>query len=296
MSFCRPPANPASAIPGIGNLVARAAAAAHPVSSSTFAPLSAHVPAAVDQPLKSAFLANLSHEVRTPLNGIFGLVRLVRNGGVTPAQGRHLDLIEASGQELLDLFSNLLVLSRLESGALELRPALFNPGDALGTLLSTGVATAHAKGLSFHHSLPELPRMLLGDAGLLRQALGHYLDNAVKFTAQGGVLFSGSVLEETDDGYLLYFEVSDTGIGMYAEQLARVFQPFEQGDNSSTRRHHGCGCGLAIVRGIAKLMGGDCGARSRPEMGSTFWLTLRMDKPRPTGAPGHQAPTITAPV
>jgi signal transduction histidine kinase len=135
-----------------------------------------------------------------------------------------------------------------------------------------------AKGLRMAVKVSALPQTLRGDCTQLTQALLNYVTNAIKFTERGSITLQGHVLEETEAGYLLRFEVSDTGIGMTPEQMTRVFQSFEQADNSTTRKYGGTGLGLIITRRIAQLMGGDVGVESTPGEGSTFWLTVRLGR------------------
>jgi CheY-like chemotaxis protein len=146
-----------------------------------------------------------------------------------------------------------------------------------------------AKSLRMLVEVSPLPQALRGDFTRLTQALINYATNAVKFTERGSITIQGRVLEKTDAGYLLRFEVRDTGIGMTPEQIARVFQPFEQADNSTTRKYGGTGLGLVITRRIAQLMGGEVGVESKPGEGSTFWLTVRLGYG--SAATFHSAPT-----
>jgi len=234
---------------------------------------------------KSIFLANISHEIRTPMNAILGMAHLLRRDGVTPTQAGRLDRIEASSQHLLRIINNVLDLARIESGKLEIEQKDFALADLLHAVLGVIDNQRKAKGLDFFIKVSKLPKSLHGDAVLLSQALLNYLDNAVKFTDQGSITLSGRILEESSTSYLLRFEVTDTGIGLTHEQQSRVFSPFEQADNSTTRKYSGTGLGLAITQRIAKLMGGSVGVDSTPDQGSTFWLTARLGKPEQTATP-----------
>ncbi len=227
---------------------------------------------------KSSFLANMSHEIRTPMNGILGMAHLLRRDGVTPAQAERLDLIAASGKHLLGIINDILDLSKIEAGKMVLEHGDFTLADMLhGIMAVVGEAVA-AKGLALHVKTAGMPRALRGDANRLSQALVNYLGNALKFTQQGDITLAGQVLEETEAGYLLRFEVRDTGIGMSAEQMTRLFTPFEQMDNSTTRKYGGTGLGLAITKRIAEMMGGEVGVDSTPGAGSRFWLTARLGR------------------
>jgi PAS domain S-box-containing protein len=232
---------------------------------------------------KSAFLANMSHEIRSPMNGILGMAHVMRRAGVSPRQAEQLDKITASCRHLLGIINDILDLSKIEAGKLVLEDQEFALGDMLQAALAPVGNAAAAKGLSLYVDVAGLPAALRGDATRLSQALVNYLGNAVKFTASGHIRLSGQVLEGGEDGYLLRFEVVDSGIGLSEEQIARLFTAFEQADNSTTRKYGGTGLGLAINRRIAQMMGGEVGVTSRPGEGSCFWLTVRVGK-------GHPAP------
>ena len=227
---------------------------------------------------KSAFLANMSHEIRTPLNGILGMAGIMRRAGVNPLQAEQLDKIDASGKHLLAVINDILDLSKIEAGKLRLDQKDFALSDVLHAIYSVVGDSANSKGLHISIKAAGMPQALHGDPTRLSQALVNYLSNAVKFTQQGRITLSCSVLQENHADYLLRFEVSDPGIGMNKEQLERLFQPFEQADNSTTRKFGGTGLGLAITRRIAELMGGEVGATSEPGKGSVFWLTARLGK------------------
>jgi len=228
---------------------------------------------------KSVFLANMSHEIRTPLNGILGLAHiLLTDPLLTPAQTRQLGKIEAAGKHLLRVIEDILDLSKIEAGKMELDPADFRLDDLLRTLLAGVEPLALAKGLSLTVDLGGVPSSLKGDATRLNQALLNYLGNAVKFADNGGITLRGRVLDATAEDYLIRFEVTDTGPGIPLRQQARLFEAFEQADGSRSRRHGGSGLGLAITRQLAQLMGGAVGVDSRPGKGSTFWLTARLGK------------------
>ncbi|WP_295446530.1 ATP-binding protein [uncultured Thiodictyon sp.] len=225
---------------------------------------------------KSAFLANMSHEIRTPLNAILGLTYLLRRDGVTPAQTERLGKIDSAGHHLLDIINDILDLSKIEAGKLQLEPTQF----ALDTLLEQVRAligeAAQTKGLtvSVAHAGLTLPLRLRGDITRLRQALLNYAGNAVKFTERGGVTLRARGLAQDANGIRVRFEVQDTGIGIAVEQLPRLFRPFEQADDSTTRRYGGTGLGLAITARLVRLMGGETGVESTPGEGSTFWFTV----------------------
>ena len=225
---------------------------------------------------KSTFLANMSHEIRTPLNGILGMAYVLRRGSVSPAQAEQLGKIVASGKHLLGIINDILDLAKIDAGKLALEETDFQLAEVVQTVLAVLGQAIKDKGLQLQVDLSALPQALNGDPTRLAQALLNYLGNAVKFTERGSISISGRVLEESTAGWLLRFDVTDTGVGMAPEQQLRVFNAFEQGDNATTRKYGGSGLGLVINRRIAQLMGGEVGVESKLGQGSTFWLTARM--------------------
>ena len=227
---------------------------------------------------KSAFLANMSHEIRTPLNGILGMAYLLRRSEVTPRQAEQLDLINTSGKHLLGIINDILDLSKIDAGKIILEQRDFILSEMLHSVTAIMGEAIASKGIKLHIQPAELPQMLRGDSTRLSQALVNYLSNAVKFTEHGSITINVSVVEKTDTTYLLRFEVTDTGIGMTEEQQGRIFDVFEQADNSISRKYGGTGLGLAINKRISEMMGGEVGVSSAPGKGSTFWLTARLAK------------------
>ena len=207
---------------------------------------------------KSAFLSNVSHEIRTPMNGILGTAHLMRRQGVAPAQAKQLDTIEACGRHLLGVINSILDISKIEAGRFDLEHQDFSIAELVQDVVPVINASAHAKGLQLSIQIAALPESVRGDRARLAQALVNYLANAIKFTERGKIALRGSKLEETANGYLLRFEVADTGIGISPAEQALLFEPFSQADSSTTRRFGGSGLGLAITRQIARLMGGRC--------------------------------------
>ena len=230
---------------------------------------------------KSAFLANMSHEIRTPMNGVLGMANLVRRAGVTSQQQDYLEKIETSGRYLLGIVDDILDLSKIEAGKLELSPRDFALDDLVRDITAVVGDRASAKGLAFRVDIANAPTWLHGDSARLAQALVNYLGNAVKFTEHGSIALGCRVLDADDTGYLLRFEVADTGIGMTADERIRIFEPFEQADNTARRRFQGSGLGLAIAKRLADLMGGEVGVESEPGKGSSFWLTVRLSRGAP---------------
>ena len=243
---------------------------------------------------KSAFLANMSHEIRTPLNAITGMAQLIRRGGLTPLQADQMGKLESAGTHLLEIINDILDLSKIEAGKFVLEDTAVDPAalvKRVAALLEPRIDPAQVR---MQVNVPSLPAGLQGDPTRLQQAVLNYASNAVKFTEAGTVTLGLRVQDEDPDGVLLRFEVSDTGIGIEADVLPRLFSAFEQADNSTTRKYGGTGLGLAITRKLAHLMGGDAGVNSTPGEGSTFWFTARLRKGRPTAREGAPVTTVRA--
>jgi light-regulated signal transduction histidine kinase (bacteriophytochrome)/ActR/RegA family two-component response regulator len=243
---------------------------------------------------KSTFLANMSHEIRTPLNAILGFTQLLsRDTQATPIQSDQIGKIAAAGQHLLAIVNDILDLSKIEAGQVQLESSDFQLAAVFDHVISVLGSAAHDKGLGLEVDIMQAPPWLRGDATRLRQALLNFAGNAVKFTHQGSVTLRARLLEEVDGELLLHFSVQDSGIGIAAETLQRLFQDFEQADSSTSRQYGGTGLGLAITRRLARLMGGEAGADSTPGVGSTFWFTARMQ--RGVGAEPDAADVSIAP-
>jgi PAS domain S-box-containing protein len=225
---------------------------------------------------KSSFLANMSHEIRTPMNAILGLTHLLRGAAATPQQVQRLDKIEDAGRHLLAIINDILDLSKIEAGRLQLDSTDFALSAMLDSIASIIGQSAREKGLRIAIESEATPAWLRGDATRLRQALLNYASNALKFTEKGAITLRAMLLEDNGDDFLLRFEVADSGVGIPADKLARLFKAFEQADASITRKYGGTGLGLAITKQLAHLMGGEVGAESTPGVGSTFWFTARL--------------------
>jgi PAS domain S-box-containing protein len=243
---------------------------------------------------KSLFLANMSHEIRTPMNAILGLAHLVRRAGVTPQQAQRLDKLSAAGRHLLGIINDILDLSKIEAGKVVLDQQDFHLAELMTDSAGVVAEALREKGLLLAVEIEGLPGIVNGDAVRLRQALLNYLSNAVKFTLHGRVTLSATVLEQRTDDWLIRFSVSDTGVGIPDELRRRLFEAFEQADQSTTRRVGGTGLGLAITRRLAQLMGGEAGFESSLGQGSTFWLTVRLGRQRFEAPRAPHASTVDA--
>ncbi len=226
---------------------------------------------------KSEFLANISHEVRTPLNALMGLTRLLMDSPLNGEQKSWLNLMDSSAHALLAMLDDVLDLSRIEAGKLRIEQVRFNPLDTLNEVSALYAEQARAKPLTWElHTAPGLPQQILGDPGRLRQVLGNLLSNALKFTPRGGhIRISAQALPAKGSGSgLLQLQVQDSGIGISPRQQATIFDAFTQADASTARRFGGSGLGLAICSRLVKLMGGGIELQSALGQGSTFTVTL----------------------
>ena len=238
---------------------------------------------------KSQFLANMSHEIRTPMNGVLGMAELLLDTPLSERQRRYLETLYRSGENLLDIINDVLDFSKIEAGRLELAPVDFPLRAALREVIESFSERASRKGLSLECSVGEdIPDPLHGDAVRLRQVLNNLIGNAIKFTEAGRI----SVAVERAQGDALRFSVSDTGIGIDAEDRALIFDAFAQADVSHSRRYGGTGLGLSISRQLIELMGGRLGLESTPGQGSTFWFEVPFAPA--TRAIVESAPTATA--
>lgn len=234
---------------------------------------------------KTVFLSTVSHEIRTPMNAILGFVHVFDRSNLTASQKTHLEKIQLSSRTLLNIINDVLDISKIEAGKLELESAPFPVGGMLDTVCSIVDLAATSKGLSLKvHVASEVPQVLVGDSTRLSQVLLNLLNNAVKFTNQGWVELDVA-LQETfplDRAVRLAFSIQDTGIGLSKEQCARLFKPFMQADASVTRRYGGTGLGLAISKQLVELMGGTITVSSAPNEGSTFHFSVYLKLPEDT--------------
>ncbi len=248
---------------------------------------------------KSAFLANTSHELRTPLNGIVGLAALASDPALGAAERqRHLEQIVDSARSLTAIISDILDLSKIEAGRLEVEATAFDLGELLQAMRQTYAPQASARGLALHFDIgAHVSGGARGDPLRLRQVIGNFVANALKFTATGAVTVRALRLGQGADadrgrersGECVRFEVHDTGPGIDAPTCARLFRPFSQADGSTTRRFGGTGLGLSISRELATLMGGEVGVQSEPGRGSCFWLEVPLPEENLPPAPPVRA-------
>ena len=222
---------------------------------------------------KSAFVANMSHEIRTPLNGILGLAYLLARDPRDAQQRERLAKIGDAGQHLLQIINDVLDLSKIEAGKLTLEETDFSLDALLTTACDMVGERARSKGLELVVDTDHLPQRLRGDPTRLSQMVINLLSNAVKFTDTGWVRLKGDLVDDRDGRVLVRFDVQDTGPGIPPERQAELFNAFEQGDNTTTRRFGGTGLGLSLTRNLAAAMGGQVGVKSTPGAGSTFWFT-----------------------
>ena len=227
---------------------------------------------------KSRFLATMSHEIRTPMNGILGMAQLLLSPNLEDAARQdYARTVLNSGQTLLTLLNDILDLSKVEAGKVELESAAFEPGQILHEAQTLFAEAAAQKGLRIESAWNGPTQRYLGDPHRLRQMLSNLVGNALKFTEKGQIRIEAREVERDGQRALIEFSVTDTGIGIPADKQALLFKPFSQADSSTTRQFGGTGLGLSLVRSMAMLMGGDVGIESEAGQGSRFWFRIRAD-------------------
>ncbi len=236
--------------------------------------------------VKSEFLANMSHEIRTPMNGVIGMSQLLADTPLTEEQRHVVQTIRSSADALMTVINDILDFSKIEARKLAIEAFDFEPRAMLDDLLDLFAPRAAERNLDFHCVVaPAVPAYLVGDPGRLRQVLTNFIGNAFKFTERGEIVIRVGIAAADGDQLTLRFEVSDTGIGIPADQQDKLFAAFTQVDGSTSRKYGGTGLGLAISKQLAELMGGTVGLTSEPGRGSCFWFTARLGRSDHVGPP-----------
>jgi len=228
---------------------------------------------------KSLFLANMSHEIRTPMNGIVGFLQLLEGTGLNSEQVEFVHIMRTSTDALLTVINDILDISKIESGKLELEHIQFDIYLTIEMVVTLFNARANEKGIQLNmHISPDIPQFVVGDPTKLRQVVSNLISNALKFTDKGEVFIEAFLNKQGDDTIEVLFTVKDTGIGITAQEIRKLFKPFMQADSSSTRKYGGTGLGLSICKSIVEVMGGEINVVSQKGIGTTFTFTINLSK------------------
>ena len=226
---------------------------------------------------KSDFLANMSHEIRSPMNGVIGMNSVMLKNALSDDQRVRAQLIKRSANAMLKIVNDILDFSKIEAGQLKIESHEFDLLDLIHDFVSSISNRVESKNITFnHHIETDINQWYKGDSGRIRQVLSNLIDNAIKFTEQGGISLHCKIIEESEQYTFIQFDIADTGIGISKTLQQNVFERFTQADASTTRKYGGTGLGLSISKKLSLLMGGDIGFESEPPKGSVFWFIIRL--------------------